>query len=69
MDIRFRPEKHEVERVSGNSQFGHSFDSWGNRFTVWNNDHMRPYVVIQVGLPDKKSIPRHSINDAIGFRS
>jgi putative membrane-bound dehydrogenase-like protein len=34
MDIRFRPEKFELERVSGNSQFGHGFDAWGNRFTV-----------------------------------
>lgn len=46
MDLRFRPEKYLVQRVSGNSQFGQAFDSWGNRFTVWNNDHVR-HVVIQ----------------------
>jgi putative membrane-bound dehydrogenase-like protein len=46
MDVRFRPDRFEVERVSGNSQFGHGFDAWGNRFTVWNNDHVR-HVVIQ----------------------
>jgi putative membrane-bound dehydrogenase-like protein len=46
MDIRFHPDSFEVERVSGNSQFAHAFDTWGNRFTVWNNDHVR-HVVIQ----------------------
>jgi putative heme-binding domain-containing protein len=46
MDVRFRPDVFQVERVSGNSQFGEAFDSWGNRFTVWNNDHVR-HVVIQ----------------------
>ena len=45
MDIRFRPDRFQVERVSGNSQFGHGFDAWGNRFTVWNNDHVRHVVI------------------------
>lgn len=45
-DIRFRPDDSLVERVAGNSQFGNAFDAWGNRFTVWNNDHLR-HVVIQ----------------------
>ena len=46
MDVRFRPRKQEVEPVAGNSQFGNAFDAWGNRFTVWNNDHVR-HVVLQ----------------------
>ncbi len=46
MDVRFRPDRFEVERVSGNSQFGEAFNSWGDRFTVWNNDHVR-HVVLQ----------------------
>ncbi|MGH9659764.1 MAG: PVC-type heme-binding CxxCH protein [Bryobacteraceae bacterium] len=44
-DIRFRPDARRVERVSGNSQFGLAFDAWGNRFTLWNNDHVRHVVV------------------------
>lgn len=44
-DIRFRPDDSLVERVAGNSQFGNAFDGWGNRFTVWNNDHLRHVVV------------------------
>ena len=45
-DIRFRPDDKRVERIAGNSQFGNAFDAWGNRFTVWNNDHIR-HVVVQ----------------------
>lgn len=45
-DIRFRTDDSLVERVAGNSQFGNAFDTWGNRFTVWNNDHLR-HVVVQ----------------------
>ncbi|MCY4584508.1 MAG: c-type cytochrome [Bryobacterales bacterium] len=45
-DIRFRTDDSLVERVAGNSQFGNAFDAWGNRFTVWNNDHLR-HVVVQ----------------------
>lgn len=45
-DLRFHPDPPRVEAVSGNSQFANTFDAWGNRFTVWNNDHVR-HVVIQ----------------------
>ncbi|MBK9168501.1 MAG: c-type cytochrome [Bryobacterales bacterium] len=44
-DFRFHPERLKVESVSGNSQFGNAFDHWGNRFTLWNNDHVRHVVV------------------------
>lgn len=46
MDLRFRPEEGRLEPVAGNSQFGNTFDRWGNRFTVWHNNHVR-HVVIQ----------------------
>lgn len=45
-DIRFRPDDNLVERIAGNSQFGNAFDAWGNRFTVFHNDHIR-HVVVQ----------------------
>ncbi|MBO0720960.1 MAG: c-type cytochrome [Blastocatellia bacterium] len=44
-DLRFDPDRLKVEAVSGNSQFGNAFDDWGNRFTVWNNDHIRHVVL------------------------
>ena len=45
-DIRFRPDQGRIEALGGGSQFGNSFDDWGNRFTVWNNDYIR-YLVIE----------------------
>lgn len=44
-DVRFRPSRKQVEEAAGNSEFGNAFDAWGNRFTVWNNDHVRHVVV------------------------
>lgn len=44
-DVRFRPDKLKAESTAGNSEYGNAFDSWGARFTVWNNDHVR-YVVL-----------------------
>ena len=46
-DVRFRPAQGTVEAVAGNSQYGNAFDAWGDRFTVWNNDHLRHVVVQQ----------------------
>ncbi|MEX2299301.1 MAG: PVC-type heme-binding CxxCH protein [Bryobacterales bacterium] len=43
-DVRFKPREAIVEPVAGNSQFGNTFDAWGNRFTLWNNDHVRHVV-------------------------
>jgi putative membrane-bound dehydrogenase-like protein len=31
-DLRFKPDTGEVEPVSGQTQYGHSVDDWGNRF-------------------------------------
>ena len=44
-DLRFRLDEPRLEAISGNSQFGHTFNEWGERFTVWNNDHVRHVVV------------------------
>ena len=44
-DARFRLARKKVEAAAGNSEFGNAFDAWGNRFTVWNNDHVRHVVV------------------------
>jgi putative membrane-bound dehydrogenase-like protein len=44
-DVRFRPDQAQVEPLGGISQYGNSFDHWGNRFTVWNNDYLRHLVI------------------------
>ena len=38
-NVRFRPEKHALESLSGDSQFGHTFDAWGRHFLVDNSHH------------------------------
>ena len=32
--VRFRPDSHQLETLSSNSQFGHAFDDWGRYFTI-----------------------------------
>jgi len=44
-DYRFLPDEHKIETAGGMSQFGLSFDESGNRFTVWNNSHIRHVVI------------------------
>jgi putative membrane-bound dehydrogenase-like protein len=44
-DIRFKMDPPQLEAAAGNGQFGNAFDAWGNRFTVWNNDHLRHVVI------------------------
>lgn len=51
-DFRFRPDEFKIEGSGGMSQFGLAFDAAGNRFTVWNNIHLR-HVVIDGRYPQK----------------
>ena len=44
-DFRFRPDRLQLEPVSGNSQYGNAFDASGNRFGLWNNNHIRHPVI------------------------
>lgn len=44
-DLRIRPDEAKVEALGNGSQFGNSFDQWGNRFTVYNNDYLRHIVI------------------------
>ena len=44
-DIRFKPDKLQLEPVSGNSEFGHTFNARGHRFPSWNNNHLRHSVI------------------------
>jgi putative membrane-bound dehydrogenase-like protein len=38
-NVRFKPDSYELEAMSGESQFGHSFDAWGHHFLVENARH------------------------------
>ena len=45
MDIRFKPDELKLEPVSGNSEFGLTFDARGHRFVSFNNKHIEHVVV------------------------
>ena len=38
--VRFRPEQKKLEAISGKTQFGHTFDEWGNHLMVNNTIHI-----------------------------
>jgi putative membrane-bound dehydrogenase-like protein len=38
--VRFKPDLRLLETTSSNTQFGHTFDSWGRRFLVGNANHI-----------------------------
>ncbi len=44
-DFRFRPDRGIAEPASGPTQFGLTFDDWGNRFITQNTMHVRQVVV------------------------
>ncbi len=43
--VRFKPDTHELELMSGPSQFGMAFDEWGAVFTHNNSNHVRHEVI------------------------
>jgi hypothetical protein len=45
MDFRFDPLTGKAEAVSGNGQFGLTFDDWGNRFTCSNRNPCMHVVI------------------------
>lgn len=44
-NIRFRPDTFELQMRSGDSQFGHTFDTWGRHF-LNNNSHHHYYEAL-----------------------
>ena len=59
--IRFKPERNELEMLSGRTQFGHTFDAWGNHFMVSNDNHIFQEVIHQQYL---KRNPDLLVSDA-----
>ncbi|HCN82821.1 MAG TPA: dehydrogenase [Sphingobacteriaceae bacterium] len=43
--VRFRPEGNELEMLSSRTQFGHTFDAWGNHFMATNDNHIFQEVI------------------------
>ena len=46
--VRFRPDSFELEVLASRTQFGHTFNKWGHRFVINNNNH-----IIQDVIPAK----------------
>ena len=44
-DFRFQPATGKFEPAAGPTQFGMSFDAWGNRFVTQNTIHLRHVVL------------------------
>lgn len=44
-NIRFKPGTHELEMLSGESQYGQTFDEWGHHLGTSNADHLFHEVV------------------------
>ncbi len=43
--VRFRPGQHQLESLSGKTQFGQTFDAWGNHLMVNNSNHIYQEVI------------------------
>lgn len=43
--IRFHPDSFELEVLASRTQFGHTFDKWGHRFVINNNNHIIQDVI------------------------
>ena len=63
--LRFKPDSHELELLSGSSQFGHDFDEWGHHLTVNNADHIRHEVIAARYLDHNPDLPLRSAMESI----
>jgi putative membrane-bound dehydrogenase-like protein len=64
-DFRFKPGLDEIEPVSGNSQFGNTFDNWGRRFIVRHDNHIVHPVLPQRALRRQPHVAIPAVEDAI----
>lgn len=44
-NVRMRPDEFELEALASTTQYGHSFDEWGNYFLVNNSNHLMHSVI------------------------
>jgi len=56
-DFRFQPDDKLVETAGGFTQFGQSFDDFGQRFISWNTVHIRHVVMEQRYLARNPNAP------------
>ncbi|MDX1979150.1 MAG: c-type cytochrome [Bryobacteraceae bacterium] len=56
-NVRFNPDTGQLEALSGTSQFGHAFDSFGRHFTLNNTYHARHEVIAARYLNRNPDLP------------
>jgi putative membrane-bound dehydrogenase-like protein len=66
-DIRFRPDEGRIDALAGFSQFGWGFNEVGDRFVVWNSDHVR-HIPIDAATAERNpyqniATPWESVSD------
>jgi len=44
-NVRFKPDEHLLEMMSGESQYGQTFDDWGHQFLTSNADHLFSEII------------------------
>jgi putative membrane-bound dehydrogenase-like protein len=59
--VRFKPDQHLLETTSSDTQFGHTFDTWGHHFLVSNSNHIFQEVM---EAPYLKRNPNLLVSDA-----
>ncbi len=61
-DFRFRPDRGLAEAASGPTQFGMTFDDWGNRFLSQNTVHIRNAVLPMQYLQRNTLLPVSAVS-------
>jgi len=56
-NIRFKPATHELEMLSGESQYGQTFDNWGHHLGTSNADHLFHEVIAARYLQRNSDLP------------
>lgn len=64
-NIRFKPDTYELEMLSGETQYGHTFDNWGHHFCVENADHIFHEAIAAKYLQRNPHLPVADASDYI----
>ncbi len=64
-NIRFKPDSHEIEMLSGYSQYGHTFDNWGHHICTDNSNHLFHEVIAARYLQHNPSLLVEDASDYI----
>ena len=63
--VRFRPDRHEIEMMSSQAQFGHTFDAWGHYILGDNQVHIFQEVIPGAYLRRNPDMPISNANQLL----